>query len=146
VALNFTNPFINRNGDVVNYSVIVVETDRNSLQLKQDITESWYTAYKQNPSPPYAAIYKCQDMFGKSPGCADTAVTENSRNRSTGSVDYAMVVIGGDASCEPDIVIAGTYCNGPLKQNTRYMVFLRGYNEENEFVDAAGVAFFTGNS
>ncbi|KAK2146626.1 hypothetical protein LSH36_594g03051, partial [Paralvinella palmiformis] len=61
VALNFTNPFINRNGDVVNYSVIVVETDRNSLQLKQDITESWYTAYKQNPSPPYAAIYKCQD-------------------------------------------------------------------------------------
>ncbi|KAK2154947.1 hypothetical protein LSH36_253g04029 [Paralvinella palmiformis] len=130
VTVNFTNPFTDKNGDVVSYSIIVVNAERQIEKLTDDITDNWYNAHTQTPCPPYAAIYKCETLFQQGSTCS--GYSHSRRKRSIRS--YVVITIG-EESCDEN----EGYCNGPLKPNTQYIVFIRAYNEENEFTDANSV-------
>jgi len=136
VTVNFTNPFTDKNGDVVSYSIIVVNAERQIEKLTDDITDNWYKAHTQTPCPPYATIYKCETLFQQGSTCSGY-----SHSRSKRSIQRSYVVITiGEESCDEN----EGYCNGPLKPNTQYIVFIRAYNEENEFTDATSVIVKTG--
>lgn len=144
MALNFTNPFINRNCEIVSYSVIVAEADSTDEKLNTEINETWYTAYRQHPSPPYAAIYKCEQLFETDRTCNSIYSTKGFRWKRSVSQSTATIVIGEDTSCDSAKIAHDIYCNGPLKQKTKYRIFIRAYNEESEFTDAKSAIIQTG--
>ena len=140
VTLNFSNPFTDRNGDVVSYSVIVADAGRENPELREDIKYNWFQAHAQNPFPPYAAIYKCPTLFEQESRCSDHS---QYRRRRSAQRDYVVITVGED-TC--DDTNSKDYCNGPLKPDSSYWVFIRGYNEEDEFTDATKVKINTGKS
>ena len=137
VTLNFTNPFTNKHGELISYSVIVANAHRNNPELKEDVSCTWRNAHDQHPSPPYAAIYKCESLFEQDSTCLDYS---SSRQRRSAQQEYTYVLITiGDEPCD-----GKTFCNGQLEPETSYKVFLRAYNEKDEFQDAAAVIVTTG--
>ncbi len=143
--VTFTNPFSNRDGEVVSFSVIVIpEKSLNHTSLSstsEDLNINW--GGSKNPPVPYTTIRQCQ-IFDESRNCGQPVTTGSRRKRAVPNPgDTVTVTVGADTECDPN---QGGYCNGPLEPDTGYQILLRGYTEGGLFTDGyTSDVIMTGN-
>ncbi|GAU97982.1 hypothetical protein RvY_09192 [Ramazzottius varieornatus] len=127
ITLEFSrNDFLNSNGDVVNYTVIVAEEPIGNLSAN---LLSWRDVQGFPTWPPYQAL-ESFNPFTES-GHLVAAVS-----RSLSDADKIQVVVGSDQNCDSS---KEKYCNGPLKENSKYYAKLRAFtslaNENPMYTD-----------
>ncbi|XP_068211082.1 tyrosine-protein phosphatase 10D-like [Palaemon carinicauda] len=102
------NYFLNKNGNITGYSVIVAEdADKVSDNLE---LPGWKDVQGYNVWPPYQV---------------------NEPYYPFNSTEYVEFVIGNESDC----MKAEGYCNGPLKPGTRYRVKIRAFTTDVKFSD-----------
>ncbi|XP_021369342.1 tyrosine-protein phosphatase 10D-like isoform X2 [Mizuhopecten yessoensis] len=120
VIVHFTNPFSSKYGDIINYTVIVA-TDTTEQYTNAHATLPDWKAAQVDPSiKAYQAIANCSTFFEESSTCNGVF---RLHKRSV-TLDYKVFEIGTESNC-----YSKSYCNGPLQQQTKYYVKLRGYTE-----------------
>ncbi|XP_074644891.1 tyrosine-protein phosphatase 10D-like isoform X2 [Tubulanus polymorphus] len=126
ISASFINPFSEKNGAILYYSVIVAE---KSSDLTGKV--KFYDEIKDLAVwTPYASIYQC-DIFMYPKECQNNGVQRSKRHviqkRSANAVDILL----GVQQCQNP----GQPCNGPLKPNTDFRVKLRAYTIDGQFTD-----------
>lgn len=106
------NYFLDTNGVVIMYTVIVAEDDsKNSSGLEMP---SWHDVQSYSIWPPYQAVEPYYPFKNSSVNVEDFIIgAENCDNRQKG------------------------YCNGPLKSGTTYRVKIRAFTAPDKFTDTA---------
>lgn len=106
------NYFLDTNGVVIMYTVIVAEDDsKNSSGLEMP---SWHDVQSYSIWPPYQAVEPYYPFKNSSVNVEDFIIgSENCDNRQKG------------------------YCNGPLKSGTTYRVKIRAFTAPDKFTDTA---------
>ncbi|KAJ8314615.1 hypothetical protein KUTeg_006765 [Tegillarca granosa] len=117
IVVNFTNAFSDQYGDIIQYTVIVA-TDTSNKYTDTHVLPG-YKAFQNDPSlKAYQAISNCSEFFLQESTCGGKF---RIHKRSAVNVEYKVFEIGTEANCK-DI-----YCNGPLRQQTKYFIKLRAY-------------------
>ncbi|XP_060067797.1 tyrosine-protein phosphatase 10D-like [Ylistrum balloti] len=118
LIVHFTNAFSVKYGNVVNYTVIVA-TDTTEQYTNTHATLPGWKAAQVDPSiKAYQAIANCSSFFEETSTCNGVF---RLHKRSV-TVDSKVFEIGTESDC-----YSRSYCNGPLKPQTKYYVKLRGY-------------------
>ncbi|XP_061167523.1 tyrosine-protein phosphatase 10D-like [Saccostrea echinata] len=116
ITANFTNAFSDKYGSIQAYTVIIA-TDPDEEHIKTSTLPDWKAAQINPNIKAYQTIRNCSDFFQLTSSCG--------RARSRRSVvekNFKVFEIGVEADCNNVL-----YCNGPLKQNTKYYIRLRAY-------------------
>lgn len=117
IVVNFTNAFSKKFGDIIQFTVIVA-TDTSNKYTDTYVLPG-YKAFQNDPSlKAYQAIANCSEFFLQESTCGGKF---RIHKRSAGNVEYKVFEIGTETNCE------GIYCNGPLRQQTKYFIKLRAY-------------------
>ena len=119
------NPFSDKNGAIVGYS-IVVTTDKDLKDLAMADLPNW--SHRQTGDAVlYVAVEKCPNFFTAGNTCWSSGVMKRSV-----SVDQVVVTVGGDPKCDEN---DRDPCNGKLTPGTTYYTMLRAYTEGNLFAN-----------
>ncbi|XP_048769835.1 tyrosine-protein phosphatase 10D-like isoform X2 [Ostrea edulis] len=116
ITANFTNAFSDKYGKIQAYTVILA-TDPDEEHIKTSTLPDWKAAHVNPNVKAYQTIRNCSDFFMPTSSCGQARST-----RSTGARSYKLFDIGVETYCNNVL-----FCNGPLKQNTKYYVRLRAY-------------------
>ena len=122
--LTLTNPFSDRNGEIISYS-IVVASERHNPANRNISLPSWANIQGQDQGTAYFAVHKCPDLLTGDHKCQRDK--DNRQKRETqGSKTAVMFTVGGDGNCR---ITDNFYCNGPLQPETQYYIAVGGYTE-----------------
>lgn len=116
ITANFTNAFSDKYGKIQAYTVIIA-TDPDEEHIKTSTLPDWKAAQINPNIKAYQTVRNCSDFFLQTSSCGRTRA-----RRSTGTTNFKVFEIGVETDCTNVL-----YCNGPLKQNTKYYVRLRAY-------------------
>ena len=116
ITANFTNAFSDKYGKIQAYTVIIT-TDPDEEHIKTSTLPDWKAAQINPNIKAYQTVRNCSDFFLQTSSCGRTRT-----QRSTGITNFKVFEIGVETDCTNVL-----YCNGPLKQNTKYYVRLRAY-------------------
>ena len=120
--MEFVDPFSDRNGKVLAYTIIVAYTNKSVLDNPVPMP-SWSSARKDPRIMAYQAFPECADFFNSPNTCSDG----QSRRKKRATGDRVQHIIGGE-NCKI-VDDAYTYCNGPLEPGKTHFVLLRGITE-----------------
>ncbi|XP_061167520.1 receptor-type tyrosine-protein phosphatase eta-like [Saccostrea echinata] len=116
ITANFTNAFSDKYGSIQAYTVIIA-TDPDEEHIKTSTLPDWKAAQINPNIKAYQTIRNCSDFFQLTSSCGRAR-----SRRSVGEKNFKVFEIGVEADCNNVL-----YCNGPLKQNTKYYIRLRAY-------------------
>ncbi|XP_013385097.1 tyrosine-protein phosphatase 10D isoform X2 [Lingula anatina] len=136
LVVEFSNVFTERNGEIIGYTVIVVETSPNNdsvIVVGADLPtwkEAQYTT--DDKWLPYEAFGPCE-LFDATSNNLCSNIKRTIVKRATTSESRVVQVKIGTDNCNS--LPANTYCNGPLKPNTHYRFSLRAKTENGLYAD-----------
>lgn len=117
ITANFTNAFSDKYGSIQAY-IVIIATDADEEHIKTSTLPDWKAAQVNPNIKAYQTVRNCSDFFLPTSSCGRARSV-----RSTGGEkSFKVFEIGVEAECANV-----PYCNGPLKQNTKYYVRLRAY-------------------
>ncbi|OQV19396.1 Tyrosine-protein phosphatase 10D [Hypsibius exemplaris] len=123
ITVQFSRDFFqNRNGDVVNYTVVVAEEPMHNLSRN---LPGWRDVQGSQIWPPYQALEPFNPFEDTNGSSSDVS---NSFQRSS-DPGVVQVTIGNAAHCDTN---PGRYCNGPLRESTKYFVKIRAFTSMAE--------------
>ncbi|ELT97113.1 hypothetical protein CAPTEDRAFT_208438 [Capitella teleta] len=122
IQVELSNPFLNTNGDVVEFSLLVT-TDRDDSRNWAANQPSWKDSNDQSPMPPYFAVNRCTDLFNGDNMCWLTSRKKRNLVEPGTRVHFS---VGGALNCDNR---DDSFCNGPLQADSTYHVAIVGYTE-----------------
>lgn len=118
-----TNPFTEKNGRIINYTVLVATTNKKELN-QSSVLPNWYQ-FNKNPSiNAYQVISNCTNLYQVNNTCNKKTTTSRMK-RSTDMKSVKFKIGVDDCSKENS-----SYCNGYLKPGTNYYVKVRAYTHD----------------
>lgn len=118
-----TNPFTDKNGRIINYTVLVATTNKKELN-QSSVLPNWYQ-FNKNPSiNAYQVISNCTNLYQVNNTCNKKTTTSRMK-RSTDMKSVKFKIGVDDCSKENS-----SYCNGYLKPGTNYYVKVRAYTHD----------------
>lgn len=119
-----TNPFTEKNGQILNYTVIVATTNETGGN-GPSVLPNWYQ-FNKNPSiNAYQPISNCTDLYKVGNTC-DKKMKVSSKSKRSTEIQSVKFEIGVD-DCSKENT---SYCNGYLEAGTKYYVKVRAYTRD----------------
>lgn len=115
-----TNPFTEKYGRIINYTVLVATTNKKELN-QSSVLPNWYQFNKNSSINAYQVISNCTNLYQVNNTC-NKKTTASRMKRST-DIKSVKFKIGVD-DCSKENT---SYCNGYLKPGTSYYVKVRAY-------------------